>query len=308
MKNKKLITLLSGAVLLSQLAAFPIAAQEDESEEVTTEESVSEEVTEESEAVETETESEATEEAEPTDLFAIGENNPFTEEELTEKIVLLKDVPEENLYSYEEVSTISNDLILAMRDAAANGEKITLEQFNEFVGENVATEVSETGSSEFHRYIAAEPLNVTTLTIQFYDEGNGMELANLEIEHHIPSNYEPLDITEEEVVELSSVDGFDSQLVERLGLPVLQQFVHLSDGVVTTYTWRDEEATEDGTLEALVVKVNPELRFDSYEMTFVGEEAAEETESTEDTTEESTDATESTEETVEEESTEESAE
>ena len=38
MKNKKLLTLLSGAVLLSQLAAFPIAAQEDESEDGSLEE------------------------------------------------------------------------------------------------------------------------------------------------------------------------------------------------------------------------------------------------------------------------------
>lgn len=280
MQNKKWLTLLSGALLLSHLVTFPILAQEsDTSEAETTEESISEQTGE-----------EVTEEtSEAVDLFAIGADNPFTEEELAERIVLLTEIPEENLYTYDEVSELTNTVIMSLREAADNSEKVTLEAYQELIGDFEPSEITEAGSSQFHRFVAVEPLKIVMTTIQFYDEGNGMEMANIEVEHNIPSNYEPLDITEDEIVELSAVDGWDTELVNRIGLPALQRFVHLSNGVETTYTWRDDAAreldTEDGTIEELIINVDSDLRFESYEMFFVGEDATETTTSEESTEE-----------------------
>lgn len=234
-KKSKWLKLLGSSMLLANLAATPIFAQESaESSEPETSETTEEAVDESAEeTVEESSNSEAS-----NSLTTIGETNPFTEEELIERIKPMMEYDEELYQEPEALVNQFSSLRNLMEERTASEDVITPEEVIESFGE--PTDISESGSSQFHRYIASVDLMAIELEIQYYDEGNGYELANMQMKQMIPATFEALEATEEDIVETLSDPDYQALLLDLLGPAFSIQSTILPERVVDVVTWVDE--------------------------------------------------------------------
>lgn len=320
-KKNQWLRLLGSSMLLANLAASPVFAQESvESSEPetsettveTTEETV-EESTEES-TEETAEESVTNEDSEAeADLKAVGETNPYTEDELIELIKPMMEF-DESLYKEPEVLVDQFSSLRNLMEESVTSEKaITPEEVIESFGE--PTDVSETGSSQFHRYVGNVDLMLIELEIQYYDEGNGYELANLQMKQTIPGTFEAIEATEEEIVAALSEPEYQALLLDLLGPAYSIESTIFSDRVVDVVTWVDDGHYDRETVDTEFKNVR--IEYDNtkdeieYELQLIDEASSSETESSEDESASSqtdSETEESLEETSEEVSSEESSE
>lgn len=237
MMKKWILTGLSASFLLSNMLVSPIYAEQSTELSKETSEEMPEEITEDlisDKAI---------------DLKAIGETNPLTEEELLMAIQPLNDYDDNAFYEMEELRTMVVELYDLLVERQASGEEVTQEEIQETYGDPI--DISDSGSSEFYKYIALEDLIMLEIDIQFYDSGEGFILSNFEVIQTIPRSYEALEITTEELDDLANNAQDISEFVQVLG-PVHQiQYTMLSYGVMERaswidggYPWRDNVDTE----------------------------------------------------------------
>lgn len=309
-KNKWL-RLMGSSLLLANLAASPVFAQEsvESSEPATSEQS--EETTEES-TEEMAEESSTDEQAEAgVDLKAIGETNPYTEEELIELIKPVTELDESLLKEPEALADQFSSLRSLMEERVASEKGITPEEVIEAFGE--PTDISETGSSQFHRYVANVDLMLIELEIQYYDEGNGYHLSYLEMKQMIPATFEAIQATEEDIVAALSEPDYQALLLDLIGPAYSVQSTMLTDRVVDVVTWVDDGHYERETVDTLFknVRIEYDVTKDeiAYELQFIDETSSSDTESSEEASDSlQSDAETESEASVEETTTEESSE
>lgn len=174
---------------------------------------------------------------ETSDLTAIGPTNPLTEEELRIAIQPLEDYDEDSLFAMEDLREMATELYDLMVERQAADGMIGQEEIQEAYDE--PTDISQAGSSEFYKYIAVEDLIMFEVLVQFYDNGDGYFLSNIEIRQTIPKSYEALEITAEELEELVRQAQDMSDFVQVLGHVHQSQFTLLSSGVLERASWID---------------------------------------------------------------------
>lgn len=293
--KQHLLKVFGAALLMSNLLLVPVKGQEEtESSEI-----------ESSEAVENMPEDEPSSNCESTTetierITAIGDSNPFTEDELREQIQPNDAYDPELFYEVDDILMIFTEVHQMMLEAQANEEVVTMEQITSAFGE--PSHVTTAGQSEFHHYVASEDLVLLEISIQYY--GEDFELSNAELTQTIPSSYEAINVSEEDIVAALENPENQTSLVDLLGPAYNVRYVFLPAGVVENISWVDlghvfrDEVTTD--INRVTLAFDPSSQTVEYEVGYIDGPEASDNEADEAVEMEETEETSEAEETSEE--------